>query len=80
MQATADAAPDLTPGRKVRQAREALGLSREALAYESDVSTSTVARLELYERLPATLPLARIAARLQLRVDDLLPADLRVGT
>jgi transcriptional regulator with XRE-family HTH domain len=74
MQAATDARLDTpTPGERIRTAREAVGLSRERLAYEAEVSTSTVARLELSSRLPNALALARIAARVGVPIADLIP-------
>lgn len=34
------------PGRKIRKAREALGMSRLALAYKADLNLRTVERIE----------------------------------
>jgi transcriptional regulator with XRE-family HTH domain len=62
-----------SPGRVIRSAREAAGLTREELAREAQVSTSTVARLELRDRLPNALALARIAARVGVPISSLLP-------
>jgi transcriptional regulator with XRE-family HTH domain len=72
------AAEPSSPGQLVRAARLAIGLTKEKLAYEAEVSLSTISRLELQDQLPATLPLARIAARLQIPVEQLLPEELRV--
>lgn len=68
-----------TPGQLIRAAREREGLTREELARQAEVSTSTVGRLELRDQLPNTLALARIAARLGIPVNDLLPAELQVA-
>jgi transcriptional regulator with XRE-family HTH domain len=62
-----------SPGRVIRAARERAELTREELAREAQVSTSTVARLELKDRLPNALALARIAARVGVPVSALLP-------
>lgn len=59
----------------IRASREQSGLTREELARDSKVSTSTVARLELNDRLPNALALARIAARVGVAVTDLLPSS-----
>lgn len=69
------ARPASSPGQVIRAAREDAGLSREKLAYETGVSTSTLARLELRNRLPNALALARIAARVGVSVADLLPSE-----
>lgn len=71
--------PDASgPGRLVRSAREREGLTREELGRQAGVSTSTVARIELYDHLPSALALARVAARLKIPVNELLPGELRV--
>lgn len=56
-----------------RQRREALGLSREALARLADVSLSTINRFELEGHIPGALVLRRIARALGATVEDLLP-------
>lgn len=61
----------LRPGTQVRDRREQLGLTREKLAYKADVSTSTVARLELADKLPGTGGLIRISRILGLSLDEL---------
>lgn len=69
-----------SPGRVVRSAREAASLTREELARRSRVSTSTVARLELSDRLPNTHALIRIAAQLDVGVADLLPSPTEAAS
>lgn len=69
------AASPVSPGRLVRAARERADLTREELARDAQVSTSTIARLELKDRLPNALALARIAGRVGVPVTDLLPAE-----
>lgn len=61
----------LTPGQTVRQRRAALALSRERLAADVGVSTSMIVRLERDDKLPNVLALRRIAARLDLSIEDL---------
>jgi transcriptional regulator with XRE-family HTH domain len=61
-----------TIGHDVRIAREDAGLTREALAAQVHVSTSTVTRLEREDRLPNPAYLARIADALGLSLDRLL--------
>lgn len=61
----------LRPGAQVRQRREELGLTREKLAFTAEVSTSTVARLELSDKLPGIAGLIRISRVLGLSLDDL---------
>lgn len=63
---------ELTPGQIVRQRRVEIGLSRERLAREVDLSTSTIVRLELGDKLPNALALRRISSRLELSIDDLV--------
>jgi transcriptional regulator with XRE-family HTH domain len=55
-------------GESIRARRTALGLSREKLAYESGVSTSTIFRLEVHGEEPKPDNLAAIATRLGLAV------------
>lgn len=63
-------------GSQVRRRREELGLTREMLAHNSGVSTSTVARLELDDKLPSAEGLARIARQLGISLDGLLGAKI----
>lgn len=69
----------LTPGRVIREARGNSGLSREKLAAEVGVSTSTIIRLERDDQLPNVAALVRIAARLDVPVIDLLPSPEQVA-
>lgn len=62
-----------SPGQVVRTARTRAGLSREKLAAETNVSTSTIVRLERTDALPNVNALVRIATRLDVPVADLLP-------
>lgn len=57
----------------MRDARERAGLTREEAARLAQVSTSTLARLELADRLPNAMALARIAAQVGVPVADLFP-------
>lgn len=59
----------------MRDARERAGLTREEAARLAGVSTSTLARLELNDRLPNAGALARIAARVGVPVADLFPSE-----
>lgn len=59
-------------GQQIRSAREARGLSREALARDVDISTATVTRLEREDHLPNVRSLARITVALGLSLDELL--------
>lgn len=59
-------------GTKVRSEREALGRSREQLAFRIGVSTSTVTRLENQDRVPSVATLKRIADELGMTIDALL--------
>lgn len=67
----AELTSDTTLGGRVRVAREARGLSREALAHAAGVSTSMLARLELQNSAPRLEPMARIARQLDLSLDAL---------
>jgi transcriptional regulator with XRE-family HTH domain len=62
----------LSCGEIVRRQREHLGLTREQLAAQCGVSTSTIARLELNNQLPKTRSLSAIANRLGIPVSELL--------
>ncbi|SBS73912.1 hypothetical protein MHPYR_180118 [uncultured Mycobacterium sp.] len=66
-------------GTRVRQRREELGLSRERLAFQAQVSTSLVTRLELDNRLPNTLALLRIAKIIDLPIDELLADEVEAS-
>lgn len=59
-------------GHQVRRAREAAEISREHLARQVDTSLATITRLEREDHLPHVRTLARIAAVLDLSLDDLL--------
>lgn len=56
----------------VRSRRTDRGISREKLAREVGVSTSTIVRLERDNKLPNAHALVRVAARLDLSVEALL--------
>lgn len=60
---------------KLRQAREAAGLTREELARQAMTSTSTIARIELNGHLPNAMTMAAIARALGTTVDSLLPLE-----
>jgi transcriptional regulator with XRE-family HTH domain len=62
----------LTPGQRIRSAREALDLTRPELATAARVSVSTIARLELNDRLPSALATARIARAVEVPLEQLL--------
>lgn len=67
-------ARNYTVGVRLREAREASGLSRQALATRLGVSVSTIDRAELHDSLPrfsVTVALCRV---LDIELDDL--ADL----
>lgn len=60
---------------KLRNTREAQGLTREELARQSGTSTSTIARIELNGHLPSVLTMRSIARVLGVTVDDLIPNE-----
>ncbi|MEV0890299.1 helix-turn-helix transcriptional regulator [Promicromonospora sp. NPDC050262] len=60
-----------TTGQFVRERREELGLSRERFAVETEVSVSTVVRLENHDQLPRVPALIRIAAGLRCSLDEI---------
>ena len=59
-------------GTRARNLRERAGLTREQLGRNAKVSTSTVARLELSDKLPGTANMMRIAAALGVGVNDII--------
>jgi len=63
---------DLHYGNRVRQRREALGLSREVLAQRVGTSTSTMDRIELKGHLPSVEVLRSLADMFDLTLDELL--------
>jgi transcriptional regulator with XRE-family HTH domain len=67
-------------GSRVRKRREDLGLTRERTAIDAGVSVSTLARLELSDKLPRTESLIEIARRLDISIDELLDADTKAST
>lgn len=58
------AATDIHPGPDIKRRREALGLSREWLAYRASVSVRTVERIEDEKTAPRRATLAMIEAAL----------------
>lgn len=60
-----------SPRRKLKAAREAAGISQEALAADVGLSASQISRFESGERDPRDTELALIAHRLGVRVVDL---------
>lgn len=72
--------PTPSAGDLVREAREFLNLSREAVAAQVGTSVSTIVRLELEDRLPATVTTARICAVLHLSMDKLAAAALTTAS
>lgn len=61
-------------GQRVRHRREELGLSRETVAAQAGISSSTVARLELQGAVPKLAILRRIAVVIDLPLADLVAA------
>lgn len=70
-----DGMSENTIGAKVRTIREAHGYSREYVAFNVGVSTSTIIRLEMESRVPNAYTLKRIADLLDTTVDDLLTGE-----
>lgn len=60
---------------KLRDAREAAGLSQVEAGVKSGVHHVSIARYEIEERVPTLAALYRLAAAYGLKVADLLPAD-----
>lgn len=58
-------ARDIPTGERIREQREALGLSREGLAYKSGVAFKTIERIELGENEPRRATLAMIEQALE---------------
>lgn len=61
-------------GPRVREARTRRGVTLAALARETDISTSTLSRLEIGQRRPSLELLLPIAMALQLPLDELIAA------
>jgi len=64
--------PERTPGQRLREAREAAGLSRAQLAHQSGVAARTIARVELENRLPRVERLQALARALGVTTTELL--------
>lgn len=64
--------PTPTLASQVRARREALGMTRPALAAASGVSPSTLARLELQNHVPSVRALTAIAKALDLPLASLM--------
>ncbi|HTZ87121.1 MAG TPA: helix-turn-helix transcriptional regulator [Solirubrobacteraceae bacterium] len=64
--------PDHVLARTVRGLREDRGTTREALAFESDITTGALARIELGYSSPRWPTLRAIARGLGLRIDQLV--------
>lgn len=67
-----------TPGQLVRQGRLHTGLSRERLAAKANVSVSTIARLELSDRIPSLRILATICELIAVPIVDVAMAQKRI--
>lgn len=66
---------------RLREHREAQGLSREALARAAGVSAKTIEAHEYGRTTDVNVSIAfRIAAALELRLDDLFSAQLKAVT
>ncbi|MGI8480756.1 MAG: helix-turn-helix domain-containing protein [Chthoniobacterales bacterium] len=59
-------------GKNVRQRREAIGLSQEALAEKADLDRTYVSGIERGVRNPTILSAARVAAALKVPLAELL--------
>ena len=59
-------------GRNVRQARQAMGLSQEALAHKAEIDRTYVSGVERGVRNPTVTILARLAEALGTKPADLL--------
>lgn len=64
---------------KLRDAREAAGLTREQLATQAQTSISTVARMELSNHTPSFRTLEAIAAVLGIPVTEIVPQTRRAA-
>jgi len=62
----------MTLGKYIRALREAEGVSREKLARRADIATHTLWRIEFDLSQPQLDTLIKIAAALQVSVDELL--------
>lgn len=61
-----------TLARRMKERRKILGLSQEALAERSDISSNFIARMETGERTPSITTLVKLANALGASVSDLL--------
>ena len=61
-------------GRRVREEREQIGLTLEALARKTGMQVSNLSRLEHGKHLPSLETLERVAAALSVRIADLVAA------
>lgn len=66
---------NLRSGQKLRELREQANKSREWIAVQSSVSTSTIARWELSGKVPNIEAVTRIAATLAVSSSELLELD-----
>jgi XRE family transcriptional regulator, regulator of sulfur utilization len=62
-------------GRRLREVREAKGMTRANLAFAADISEPSIARIELYGQQPKLDTIVRLAAALGVPVTDLLVAE-----
>lgn len=65
----------LTTGTIARSRREELGFTRAQLASRAGISISTIDRLELHDKVPGAQNLVRLAAELQISLDELLRSE-----
>jgi transcriptional regulator with XRE-family HTH domain len=68
----------LTPGQLVRQSRTRSGITRERLAFECGTSVSTIARLELNDRIPSLRILTAICEHIDISLADIALAQKHI--
>jgi len=64
--------PRQTVGKNVKQFREALGLSQEQLAFETELHRTYISGVERGIRNPTVLVLSRLAKALKVETHELL--------
>lgn len=62
-------ARDISIGKRIQARREALGLSREGLAYKAGIAHKTVERIEAGQSIPRRATLAVIEQALEAEVE-----------
>jgi transcriptional regulator with XRE-family HTH domain len=64
--------PDKVVGARLTRLREERGLSQEALAFKSGLSTSTISRTERAKHYPSLPTMRKLAAGLDISLESLM--------